>query len=47
MKKSKQQESVHYLDDTINKAIIYTFSNYRYIAILIYLLCFLEIGFMA
>jgi chromate transport protein ChrA len=47
MKKSEQQASVHYLDDTINTAIRYTSSNYRYIAILIYLLCFLAICFIS
>ena len=47
MKKSEQQNIVHYLDDTINTTIHYTSSNYRYIAILVYLLCFLGICFFS
>ena len=47
MKKSEQQNSVNYLDDTINIATRYTSSNYSYIAILIYLLLFLGICFFS
>ena len=47
MKKSEHQNIVYYLDDTINIAIRYTSSNYRYFSILIYLLCFLFICFLS
>ena len=47
MKKSEQQASIHYLDDTINTAIRYTSYKNRYIAILVYLLCFLGICFIS
>ncbi len=47
MKKSEHQNLVYYLDDTINIAIRYTSSNYRYFSILIYLLCFLFITFLS
>ena len=47
MKKSEHENLVFYLDDTINTAIRYTSSNYRYFAILIYLLCFLGICFLS
>ena len=47
MKKSEQQNSVNYLDDTINTAIRYTSSNYRYFALFVYLLIFLGICFFS
>ena len=47
MKKSEQQNSVNYLDDTINMATRYTSSNYNYIAILVYLLLFLGVCFFS
>ena len=47
MKKSEQHNLVNYLDETINTFIRNTSSNYRYIAILVYLLCFLGICFFS
>ena len=46
MKKSEHQTIKNYLDDTINNAIRYTSTNYAYIAILIYLICFIFICFL-
>ena len=46
MKKSEHQTLKNYLDDTINDALRYTSTNYAYIAILIYLICFIFICFL-
>ena len=46
MKKSEHQTIKNYLDDTINDALRYTSTNYAYIAILIYLICFIFICFL-
>jgi chromate transport protein ChrA len=45
MKKSEHQTIKNYLDDTIIEAQRYSSSNYAYIAILIYLICFIFICF--
>ena len=46
MKKSEHQTTKNYLDDTIIEAIKYSSLNYAYIAILIYLICFIFICFL-
>ena len=45
LKKNEHQAIKNYLDDTINAAIRYTSINYAYIAMLIYLICFIFICF--
>ena len=45
MKKSEHQTIKNYLDDTIIEAIRYSSPNYAYIALLIYVICFIFICF--
>lgn len=45
MKKIEHQSIKNYLDDTINEAIRYSSLNFAYVAILIYLICFIFICF--